>query len=170
MVADLLNAENRWDSEKLKQHFMAEDVELILRIPLARRQMKDEVMWGLDKRGEYSVKSAYQLALRLKFPDEPSSSASSSSQWKTLWALELPEKVKIFIWKASKNILPTAENLWRRKCIQEPVCQSCKRCMETVRHVLFECKATRKIWNLAPFTFQPINAPSQDNLSIIQEK
>ena len=68
-------------------------------------------MCGFDKRREYSVKSGYQLALKLKFLDEPSSLESNSNQWKTLWALGLPEKIKIFTWKASKNILLPAENL-----------------------------------------------------------
>lgn len=30
-VADLMNAENQWDIDKLNQHFMNEDIEMILK-------------------------------------------------------------------------------------------------------------------------------------------
>lgn len=116
------NYEDLADLKKLEQHFMPEDVEQILKIPLPRSQQEDKVVWGFDKKGEFSVKSGYQLALKLNFPDDPSRSNSNSSLWKSLWTLDLPEKIKIFMWKASKNILPTAENLWKRKCIQDPIC------------------------------------------------
>ena len=98
VVADIMDVENKWDLEKLQQHFMPEDVEAILRIPFLRRQKEDELMWDFDKRGEYSVKIGYQQALKFNSPNEPSSLESNSSQWKTLWALDLPEKIKIFMW------------------------------------------------------------------------
>lgn len=79
---------------------MPEDVEAILRIPLLRRQKEDELMWDFDKRGEYYVKIGYQQAVKFKSPNEPNSLESNSSQWKTLWALDLPERIKIFMWKA----------------------------------------------------------------------
>lgn len=52
-----MNAENQWDANKLKHHFMQEDAEVILKIPLPTEQSEDEVLWHFDNRGEYSVKS-----------------------------------------------------------------------------------------------------------------
>ena len=119
--------------------FLNADVEAILQMPLPRSQEEDEVLWHFHKRGEYSVKSGYQLALNLKFPNEPSSSSDSNSrQWKFLWMLELPEKIKIFMWRVTKNILPTAENLWGRKSLQEPIYQRYKKNVGTIKHVLLE--------------------------------
>ncbi|KAL9425662.1 hypothetical protein AB3S75_032598 [Citrus x aurantiifolia] len=83
--------------------------------------------------------------------------------------LELPEKVKIFMWRALKNILPTAENLWKRKSLQEPICQRCKLQVESVSHALIECRAARKIWDLAPLTVQLPKDHSHDFFSAIQE-
>ncbi|KAH9723367.1 rnase h domain-containing protein [Citrus sinensis] len=73
------------------------------------------------------------------------------------------------MWRALKNILPTAENLWKRKSLQEPICQRCKHKVESVSHALIECKAARKIWDLAPLTFQPSRDHNQDLFSAIQE-
>lgn len=33
-VADLMNIENQWDEDKLNQHFVYEDIEMILKIPI----------------------------------------------------------------------------------------------------------------------------------------
>ncbi|KAH9709496.1 putative reverse transcriptase/RNA-dependent DNA polymerase [Citrus sinensis] len=169
VVADLIDSENKWRVDRLEQHFMKEDIEAILKILLPSGKEEDEVLWHFDKKGEYSVKSGYQLALNQNFPNEPESSNSSSRLWKIPWMLDLPEKVKIFMWRALKNILPTAENLWKRRSLQEPICQRCKLQVETVSHVLIECKAARKIWDLAPLIVQPSKDHNQDFFSAIQE-
>ena len=83
--------------------------------------------------------------------------------------LDLPANVKIFMWRALKNILPTAENLWKRKSLKEPICQICKLQVESVSHALIECKAAKKIWDLAPLTVQLSKDHNQDFFSAIQE-
>ena len=110
-VADLISQENNWDQRKVRQWFMDEDAAEILRIPLSRRPRMDEVIWHFDKKGQYSVKSGYQLALKIKNPDKPSCSSKGLHHWNLLWTLQLPEKIKIFMWRASHNLLPTADNL-----------------------------------------------------------
>ena len=77
-VAELIDSKNRWRVDKLEQHFMKEDIEAILKILLPSGKEEDEVLWHFDKKWEYSVKSGYQLALNLNFPNEPESSDSSS--------------------------------------------------------------------------------------------
>ncbi|KAH9754587.1 putative reverse transcriptase/RNA-dependent DNA polymerase [Citrus sinensis] len=168
-VGEVMDDENNWDVAKLNQHFMQEDTEAILKIPLPRSQKVDEMLWHYDKHGEYSVRSEYQIALKLKAPDEPSSSGSNSKRWKVVWSMELPEKMKIFMWRAARNLLPTAENLWKRKCLKDPICQGCNREVETVRHALLDCKAARKIWYHATSSVQIPNAQNQDILEFIYE-
>lgn len=102
---------------------MKEDANAIMNIPLPRNQNEDQVLWHYDKKGEYSVKSGYQIALKIKFPDIPSNSESRSNQWSVIWTLNLPEKIKIFLWRAAQNLLPTAVNLWTKKVLHEPFCQ-----------------------------------------------
>lgn len=76
---------------------MHEDTEAILKIPLLRIQKENELLWHYDKQVEYSVKSGFQIALKIKVPNVSSSSKSSSKRWNILWSLELLEKTKIFI-------------------------------------------------------------------------
>ena len=82
-----------------------------MKIMLQKRPRPNKLIWGFDKHGNYTVKSGYQVALKLKFPDRPSTSKRKSTEWQTIWKLEVLEKVKIFIWRVAQNLLPTIENL-----------------------------------------------------------
>lgn len=151
----------------MEQHFRTEDIKIIQKIPLPTQQSEDEVMWHFDKKREYSIKIGYQLALKINCPEAPSSSNYSSKNWNALLSLDLPEKIKIFMWRAALNILPTAENLWKRKIIKESICQRCRRGVETISHALLECKASKKIWSHAPITVRSNQAPVQDILTML---
>ncbi|KAJ4702817.1 Ribonuclease H-like domain containing protein [Melia azedarach] len=75
-VALLLNTNNEWDTSIIRQHFTSLEAETILRIPLPRVEKEDHLIWHYEKRGEYTVKSGYQVALGLNFPDSLSSSSN----------------------------------------------------------------------------------------------
>ncbi|KAL9432342.1 hypothetical protein AB3S75_027379 [Citrus x aurantiifolia] len=77
--------------------------------------------------------------------------------------------MKIFMWRAARNLLPTAENLWKMKCLKDPICQRCNREVKTVRHALLDCKVARKIWYHASTSVQISNAQHQDILEFIYE-
>lgn len=125
---------------------------MIFNIPLPKEKAEGEVSWHCGKKGEYSVKSGYQLALKIKSPEPSNSSGNNSKHWNALWSLKIPKKIKIFMWRAIKNLLPSVENLWKMRILQEPICQRCNRSVETISHALLECKAANKIWIQAPFT------------------
>ena len=110
-VSELIDGENKWKEVLIQQNFMKEDAQQILNIPLPRTPKPDKLLWHFDKRGEYSVKSGYQVALNLKFPDHPNSSENKQIPWNIIWASELPTKIKIFMWRAARNLMPTAVNL-----------------------------------------------------------
>lgn len=141
MVTDLIDDNQQWKEYLIHQHFKLEDAEQILRIPLPSSPKPDKIIWHYDKNGQYSVKNGHQLAQRIKHPDNPSCSKGIHCQWNVIWCLELPEKIKIFKWRAAMNLLPTAENLWKRKVLQDPICPRCKIKAESVRHAVMDCKA-----------------------------
>lgn len=166
-VSFLINEEHRWDENKIRQHFMPEDIERILQIPLPRYSEPDQLVWAHDKLGIYSVKSGYQVALGLKFPNCPSTSRISLTEWNVIWKLEIPAKVKIFIWRAAQNLLATGENLWKRKVAKEPWCQRCGSKVENVFHALIECKASQKMWKHTKFKGEFNHLVNQDMLSVL---
>lgn len=74
-------------------------------------------------------------------------------------------KVKFFLWRAAKNLLPTVENLWKRKVVQEPVCHICMKDLKTISHALVDCKFARRHTHLA---VKVQNDVRQDMLSMLQ--
>ena len=66
-VSELLDIEGRgWDLNKLPQIFNLADAEEIAKIKIPTRAMDDFLAWHAEKNGMFSVRSAYNLALKIK--------------------------------------------------------------------------------------------------------
>ncbi|KAH9717156.1 putative reverse transcriptase/RNA-dependent DNA polymerase [Citrus sinensis] len=160
---------NSVKEDVISQNFSEEDAARIKRIILPSSPQLDQLIWHFDKHGNYSIKSGYQLSLRLKSPDLASSSDLSKTHWKIIWSMEIPEKIKIFMWRAAQNMLSTAYNLWRRKAIKEPMCGRCSKEKEDGFHALIGCKYANKVWKLTDFHQNMKMLAQQDLLSTLQE-
>lgn len=68
------------------------------------------------------------------------------SIWKIIWSAEIPQKIKVFLWKVMNNCLPVGENLWKRKITQSPIYPFCRTEPETVEHTFLFCDWTRLVW------------------------
>lgn len=109
------------------------------------------------------------MALKLKFSEAASSSNMAKIHWGVIWSRKILEKIKVFIWKAAKNLLPIICNLWKRKVIKEPICHRCQVEEEDIFHALLRCRYARKVWKLIDF-YQDIEPlVQQDMLSALQE-
>ena len=115
LVAELINGDNQWKEELIYDHFGKEDVDAIVQILLPRKQNDDKLIWHYDQRGQYLVKSGYQVALKQKHLDFLSCLNFHSNHWNSIWKIAVPKKVKIFLWRAAKDLLPTIENIWKKK-------------------------------------------------------
>ena len=118
MVSELMDENSwQWDREELFDLFAYRTQMEIMAIPLSRIAGRDKLWWNENRGKTFSVKSAYQVALRLKQQShvEHSTAALDRPIGNKLWSLNVPPKVKTFIWRACSNILPTRDNLHRRK-------------------------------------------------------
>ena len=77
------------------------------------------------------------------------------------------KKFRIFGWRAVNNLLPTAENLWKRKVVQELTYQLCRNSLENIFHALVTCKAAKKVWKTTPFVAKIGEVSRQDMLSLL---
>lgn len=66
--------------------------------------------------------------------------------WKILWKINVPQKLKHFLWKACNNILPVRENLVTKKVVPSGLCPLCNQEGESVEHALVFCGWTRPSW------------------------
>ena len=122
----------------------------ILNIPLSHSLPEDQIIWVGNKKGEFSVKSAYYIAtkgLDTKEEGESSSSDARSPLWKKLWHLNIPLKVRIFAWKMCMNALPTLVNLQRRGINTYDICPACGKEPESNFHIFVKCEVARRVWS-----------------------
>lgn len=116
--------------------------------------MPDVLVWLHNKNGMYLVKLGYHTArILLKETSrvgERSVLISSSKAWARIWKLHIPNKIRVFGWRACHNILPTYEKLQQGRVIEDDTCTICQRFPETVIHALWECGATQAVWAGCP--------------------
>ena len=66
MVSALIVGETkRWKVDMVKSLFLPFEAKTILNIPLSYNLLKDKIIWAGNKKGEFTVKSAYYIALNV---------------------------------------------------------------------------------------------------------
>ncbi|GKU89382.1 hypothetical protein SLEP1_g3524 [Rubroshorea leprosula] len=146
-VSELIDdVTHSWRRELVYQLFSEYEAQLVLSIPLSWRSLEDDWVWQHTREGCYSVKSGYHVACHShQNPQQPSSSAGEF-RGQILWRLELPERIKVFLWSAYRDILPTKENLRKRRVDIDNYCPVCGEMAETGVHVLKDCQFARAVW------------------------
>ncbi|CAI0556201.1 unnamed protein product [Linum tenue] len=148
-VSSLIDRDNGWwDIPKLRALFFANDQTEIMKIPLRNPPTNDIVVWSEADNGIYSVKTAYRSLWQNEHPsvdEDNSESQRLKSYWRKIWRLPVQPKVKIFLWRISRDILPVGTNVESR--IEEAP-SDCPFCglPETQLHCLRDCDWTRRLW------------------------
>lgn len=73
--------------------------------------------------------------------------SSTTLLWKRVWQAKVLPRVKIFVWRACQNALPTRLGISRRVAGYDGVCCVCSRDDESVIHALRDCVLAREIWS-----------------------
>lgn len=60
-----------------------------------------------------------------------------------------------------------ADNLWKMKVMQEPICEMCKAKCENVFLALTECRMARKIWKFTHLKDEIKHIIKEDVLSVM---
>lgn len=68
--------------------------------------------------------------------------------WKHIWKLQIPPKIRLFLWSLSHDALPTKTNLFHRHIILDIICPLCSTdAAETTVHTFLYCQWTAAIWS-----------------------
>ncbi|KAK6139898.1 hypothetical protein DH2020_026343 [Rehmannia glutinosa] len=154
-VSELMIDEGRqWNKELIQSIFSPEDSALILQLPVNKEAGRDKVWWHHDKKGQFSVNSAYKLLQELKEINKGSPGTSDGNKaekrkWQVMWKLGIKNKIKHFLWRCNQSILPTSIQLRRRGMNVDEICQMCGEERETIMHVFFHCTRAKQVWKLA---------------------
>ncbi|KAL0001790.1 hypothetical protein SO802_015571 [Lithocarpus litseifolius] len=107
MVSHLMDQETRvWKDNLIQNIFDAKSLKAILSILISLRPKPDKLIWVHNPKGNFTVKSAFQTLI-----DQHLLPINSDVDWKKIWKIKAPERVKMLIWRIGANILPTNENL-----------------------------------------------------------
>jgi len=90
-----------------------EDAKLIKKIPLSQHVIEEVLYWPYSTSENYSCKSGYMFLkeeeeLQLN-PQTPP--ICDKRVWKEVWQMQVLPKIKKFLWRACRNVLPTEQAL-----------------------------------------------------------
>ncbi|KAB1215784.1 hypothetical protein CJ030_MR4G016891 [Morella rubra] len=141
-----------WNLNLLRSTFDPLSVDKILQISIPPLAVADKLIWTLDSKGIFSVKSAYHQVSSNRLS---SLVPLSLIDWKQLWRLNMHERLKFFLWKVALDILPMRQRiaLNLHSHFQGDIsCLLCGHSTESTHQLLFTCDYTRALWRLSPWS------------------
>jgi zinc-binding in reverse transcriptase len=136
-----------WNLDNIKLHLTrgvssamrVEKNKLLLLLRYVQFQLQpDSAIWHLEKSDLYIVHSLYKFL---------NSSGIYSPLTRSVWALMIPLKIKIFLWLAIHKKILTRDNLLKRCWVSPNTCPFCTG-KTTINHLFFKCPLTGQIWHL----------------------
>lgn len=132
-----------WDVDYVRGMFNEEDEEAILATPVPRHQVLDRIVWHDAKNGEYTVRDGYRF---WNNRNRPNIQINRSKGWNKIWNIQVPHKIRIFLWRLGRNNLPVRGALAKKGVNLHNVCPFCAREDETVKHIFFDCVFAQNCW------------------------
>ena len=140
----------RWKVDIVRSIFLPLEVNTILNLPLSYNMPEDKIIWVGNRKGEFTVKSAYYIALKVIGAEDEGESSTGDCRnalWKRMWHLEIPAKTKIFVWKACMDGLPMAAVNLKKRGINIDELYLCGKGPESISHSLISCDIARRVWD-----------------------
>lgn len=98
-----------WNRELI--HNLVDDVTAsrILAIPISESRPEDMRVWKYEGSGEYTVRSGYRVLIT-EYLHSNLHTSTRDEDYKDfyidLWALKIPAKIKMHIWRLFNNLVP----------------------------------------------------------------
>lgn len=92
-------------------------MQLILNTLIPQNKVKDRIAWAFSSDGKYSVKSGYKY-WQEQFAENID--IISSDGWSRIWRVDVPHKIRIFLWRFCRNNVPVRNRL-HHKGVNVPI-------------------------------------------------
>ncbi|KAK2434249.1 hypothetical protein QL285_019418 [Trifolium repens] len=146
-VCDLMEAGGGgWRRNLIYEYFNTRDAHCISNIPLFGDMQEDTPCWKFLRNGEYSVKSAYYYTMENLVDNNE---LRVEGNWQNIWELKIPQKMKVFLWRAARGCLPTRQRLQQKGVNCPHTCAHCQQNFENEWHLFFGCEKAQEIWEEA---------------------
>ena len=147
VVRDLIDSNGKvWREDEVKTMFNEKDAKNILAMPLIDEVSADKQFWQFTTHGNYNVNSAYHYVMEHLVNNR---GWRMEGSWLKLWRLKIPQKVKVFLWRAARECLPTRCRLQTRGVHCSDRCVHCNSSFENDWHVFFGCEKLEPVWSAA---------------------
>lgn len=139
-MVDLIDPDtDQWNCSLLWSFFTLEHAVDISKIHLSLRYRRDQLIWTLEKSGQFTVKSMFREVVRYRsVPIAPVGVVC----WRKLWKLKMHERLKICLWKLTWDAIPTKGKIAERMGSREGeymLCVLCGEEVETTHHLMMGC-------------------------------
>ena len=131
--------------------FAFDEAAQISTIPLSMLGSHDTMVWHPNRSGDYTVRSGYRWLYEAEQHEQVVKEGKNQVPWKNIWKLIVPTKIKLFIWKMMRAILPVRTNLENRHIPVERLCERCNQNEESIYHALRQCPKAKACWNQLQF-------------------
>ncbi|KAL4325431.1 hypothetical protein GQ457_11G002310 [Hibiscus cannabinus] len=108
-------------------------------LPLQDGVSVDTPGWRWEDKRCFSTRSAYEYLAH----DSPS---GDSVNWKRVWKLEVPQRIRVFVWLLFHDRLLTNVERARHHMTSLVTCEVCGSGHEDIEHVLRSCNAAKGVW------------------------
>jgi hypothetical protein len=145
LISDLLDPDTlTWNSFSVNAIFDHISAREILRIKISRDPGTNYI-WTPSCSGRFSSSSAYLSIINSN--NLQVVPLNSGSTWKSIWKLNLNDRLRLFLWKMAWNILPTKTRLSAIfPSTSLDICPLCKSGEDSLQHLFFNCIFARVIW------------------------
>ncbi|CAN1786746.1 Putative ribonuclease H protein At1g65750 [Linum perenne] len=139
-VVDCCNPDGTWNLTFLHEVLLPNSIPLVIGMqPPKSSSGEDRLVWGLEDKGIFSIKTAYLLLKDINTGEE-------EYDWRLAWRWRGPNRIKHFIWLACHNRILTNEERNRRHLTNQVVCPRCSIHSESLSHVIRDCDFALQVW------------------------
>ncbi|RYR60073.1 hypothetical protein Ahy_A04g017162 [Arachis hypogaea] len=130
----------RWDLNRIAVVLGDDWIPVFRSTKTPEPEMGEDILaWLLTSDGAFSIKSACSLYL------SPSDN-SKAELFSKIWKLEAPQRLRTFCWLVANEVLLTNEIRVKRNMTQDGSCVSCGEAIESMLHVIRDCRVARQTW------------------------
>ncbi|XP_004305638.1 PREDICTED: putative ribonuclease H protein At1g65750-like [Fragaria vesca subsp. vesca] len=104
-VSDLFVSPGVWDVALLSHLFLAHIVHKNQALPISSRSHSDKSIWALDRKGLFTVKSAYHIARTRVLEDHVMAPNPSVQLWNKIWNAPVPVPITLGWWEEFKSAI-----------------------------------------------------------------
>lgn len=72
---------------------------------------------------------------------------TQSLGWGKIWRLNIPHKLKIFLWRFCRNTIPVRNRLRHKGIVVPILCSMCGIDVEHMAHIFFDCEFSKHCWS-----------------------